>query len=57
MEIITGVDMSKKSLPKTLVKEIALKKKSRLKESVSISALGLVNKYSTKDLKHKKTNN
>jgi putative transposase len=54
MEIITGVDMSKKSLPKTLVKEIALKKKSRLKESVSISALGLVNKYSTKDLKHKK---
>lgn len=27
MELITGVDMSKKSLPKTLAKEIALKKK------------------------------
>ena len=50
MEIITGVDMSKKSLPKTLAKEIEIKKKNILKENVSISALGLVNKPSTKDL-------
>jgi transposase len=56
MELITGVDLSKKSLPKTLAKEIALKKKNRLKESGSISVLGLVNKHSTKDLKDKKTN-
>jgi|TARA_B110000503_G_scaffold8125_1_gene11118 hypothetical protein len=33
MEIITGVDMAKKSLPNTLVKEIELKKKNRLKEN------------------------
>jgi hypothetical protein len=33
MEIITGVDMEKKSLPNTLVKEIELKKKNRLKEN------------------------
>jgi transposase len=57
MELITGVDMSKKSLPKTLAKEIALKKKHRLKENGSISALGYLNKPSIKDLKHKKTNN
>jgi len=56
MELITGVDMSKKSLPKTLAKEIALKKKNRLKESGSISVLGLVNKPSTKDLKPNKNN-
>ena len=31
MEIITGVDLSKKSLPETLAKEIEKKKKSRLK--------------------------
>ena len=31
MELITGVDMSKKSLPKTLAKEIAKKKVNRLK--------------------------
>lgn len=31
MEIITGVDMSKKSLPETLAKEIAKKKADRLK--------------------------
>jgi hypothetical protein len=49
MEIITGVDLSKKSLPKTLAKEIALKKKNRLKENGSISVLGLVNKHSIKD--------
>ena len=57
MELITGVDISKKSLPKTLAKEIALKKKHRLKENGSISVLGLVNKPSIKGLKHKKTNN
>jgi transposase len=57
MELITGVDMSKKSLPKTLAKEIELKKKNRLKESGSTNVLGLVNKPSTKDLKNKKTNN
>jgi len=57
MELITGVDMSKKCLPKILVKEIELKKKNRLKESGSISVLGLVNKPSITDLKHNKTNN
>lgn len=33
MELITGVDLSKKSLPKTLAKEIAKKKQNRLKEN------------------------
>jgi transposase len=56
MEIITGVDMSKKSLPKTLAKEIELKKKTRLKENGSINVLGLVNKPSTKDSKYNKSN-
>ncbi|CAL2083317.1 helix-turn-helix domain-containing protein [Tenacibaculum dicentrarchi] len=56
MEIITGVDMSKKSLPETLAKEIEIKKKNILKENGSISVLGLVNKPSTKELKNKKTN-
>ena len=56
MEIITGIDLAKKSLPKTLAKEIALKKKNLLKSNGSISVLGLVNKPSTKDSKHKKTN-
>ena len=55
MELITGVDMSKKSLPKTLAKEIELKKKNRLKENGSINVLGLVSKPSTKDVKSKKT--
>ena len=57
MELITGVDMSKKSLPKTLAKEIEIKKKKRLKENGSISVLGLVNKPSTKDSKPNKNNN
>lgn len=52
MELITGVDMSKKSLPKTLAKEIELKKKARIKESGFMDVLGLVNKHSTKDSKH-----
>ena len=56
MEIITGGDLSKKSLPKTLAKEIELKKKNILKENGSISVLGLVNKPTTKDLKHNKPN-
>ena len=56
MEIITGVDMSKKSLPETLAKEIELKKRNRLKENGSISVLGLVNKPSIKDVRNKKTN-
>jgi transposase len=56
MELITGVDMSKKSLPKTVAKEIALKKKHRLKENGSISVLRFVNKPSTKDVNHKKSN-
>jgi transposase-like protein len=56
MEIITGVDLSKKSLPKIVAKEIELKKKNRLKENGSISVLGLVNKPSTKDSKPKRTN-
>jgi len=33
MELITGVDMSKKSLPKTLAEEIEKKKQNRLKEN------------------------
>lgn len=55
MELITGVDMSKKSLPETLAKEIELKKKNLLKENGSMDVLGLVNKPSTKDSKHSKT--
>ena len=56
MELITGVEMSKKSLPKTLAKEIELKKKNRLKESGFMDVLGLVNKPSTKDSKSNKNN-
>ena len=52
MELITGVDLSKKSLPKTLADEIELKKKNILKENGSINVLGLANKPSTKDVKH-----
>ena len=55
MELITGVDMSKKSLPKSLAKEIELKKKNRLKENGSMNVLGLVNKPSTKDVIPRKT--
>ena len=55
MELITGVDMAKKSLPKTLAKEIELKKKNRLKENGSMNVLGLLNKPYTKDVKPKKT--
>ena len=33
MELITGVDMSKKSLPKTLADEIEKKKQDRLREN------------------------
>jgi transposase-like protein len=55
MELITGVDMSKKSLPKTLAKEIELKKKNRLKENGSMDVLGLVNKPSTKDVTNRKS--
>jgi len=54
MELITGVDMSKKSLPKTLAKEIELKKKNRLKENGSMDVLGSLNKPSTKDSKPNK---
>jgi transposase-like protein len=56
MELITGVDMSKKSLPKTLAKEIELKKKNRLKQNGSTGVLGSLNKPSTKDLKPNKNN-
>ena len=52
MELITGVDMSKKSLPKSLAKEIELKKKNRLKENGSISVLESLNKPSIKGSKH-----
>ena len=55
MELITGVDMSKKSLPKSLAKEIELKKKNRLKENGSMNVLGLLNKPSTKDVTLRKT--
>ena len=44
MELITGVDMSKKSLPKTLAKEIEQKKKQRIKENGSMNVLGYLNK-------------
>jgi len=54
MEIITGVDMSKKYLPKTLAKETELKKKNRLKENGSMDVLGYLNKPSTKDSKPNK---
>ncbi|AOW19319.1 helix-turn-helix domain-containing protein [Urechidicola croceus] len=56
MELITGVDMSKKSLPKTLAKEIELKKKQRIKENGSMDVLGYLNKPSTKDSKLNKNN-
>lgn len=55
MELITGVDMSKKSLPKTLAKEIEKKKKNRIKENGSMDVLGLVSKPSTKDSKPNKS--
>ena len=51
MEIITGVDMSKKSLPESLATEIEQKKKNLLKENGSINASGLANKASTKGSK------
>ena len=54
MELITGVDMSKKSLPKTLADEIELKKKNRLKENGSMDVLGYLNRPSTKDSKPNK---
>jgi transposase len=57
MELITRVDMSKKSLPKIVAKEIALKKKNRLKESGSVDALGYLNKPSTNGSKLNKNNN
>lgn len=56
MELITGVDMSKKSLPKTLAKEIEQKKKDRIKENGSMDVLGSLNKPSTKDSKNNKNN-
>ncbi|WP_067149468.1 helix-turn-helix domain-containing protein [Pseudotamlana agarivorans] len=56
MELITGVDMSKKSLPKTLAKEIERKKKDRIKENGSTNVLGSLNKLSTKDNKPNKNN-
>ena len=56
MEIITGVDLAKKSLPKKLAKEIELKKKNILKQNGSINVLGLVNKPIIKDVKHNKSN-
>ena len=54
MELITGVDISKKSLPKTLAKEIERKKKDRIKENGSMDVLGSLNKPSTKDSKPSK---
>ena len=56
MELITGVDMSKKSLPKTLAKEIELKKKNRLKENGSMDVLGYLNKPFTKGSKPSRKN-
>lgn len=56
MELITGVDMSKKSLPKTLAKEIEQKKKQRIKENGSMDVLGYLNKPFIKDSKPNKNN-
>jgi transposase len=56
MEIITGVDVSKKSLPKSLAKEIEKMKRDRLKYNGSINVSGLVNKHTIKGLKHINTN-
>ena len=56
MEMITGVDMSQKSFIKIVAKEIALKKKNRLQESRSISALGYLNKPYTNGSKPNKNN-
>jgi transposase len=56
MELITGVDMSKKSLPKTLAKEIELKKKNRLKQNGSMDVLGSLNKPFTNGSNNKKKN-
>jgi len=56
MELITGVDMSKKSLPKTLAKEIEQKKKDRIKENGSMDVLGSVSRPSIKESKHNKNN-
>mgnify|MGYP001026371133 FL=1 len=56
MELITGVDMAKKSLPKTLAKEIEKKKKDRIKENGSMDVLGSLNKPSTSDSKPNKNN-
>lgn len=55
MELITGVDMSKKSLPKTLAKEIEKKKKQRIKENGSMDVLGYLNRPSTKGSKPNKS--
>ena len=52
MELITEIDLAKKSLPKTLAEEIELKKKNILKQNGSINVLGSLNKHSTKDTKH-----
>ena len=54
MELVTGVDMAKKSLPKSLAKEIELKKKNRLKQNGSISVLESLNRPIIKDLKPNK---
>ena len=54
MKLITGCDMSKRSLLNIVVKEVTLKKKHRLKESGSISALGYLNKPSTNGSKPNK---
>ena len=56
MELITGVDMSKKSLPKIVADEIALKKKNILKENSAINVLRFVNKPSTKEVNRNKSN-
>mgnify|MGYP003638790108 CR=1 FL=1 len=56
MELITGVDLAKKSLPKTLAKEIERKKRNRLKENGFTNVLGLADRPSTKDKNQLKNN-
>ncbi len=54
MGLITGVDMAKKSLSKTLAKEIELKKKIRLKENGSMGVFGISKQAFYKRLKKQK---
>ncbi len=51
MELITGVDMAKKWLPKTLAEEIEKKKQNRSKENGLIQCFGISKQAFYKRLK------